>query len=137
MNARAAYLDTSAFLKLIVDEPGSAALASSLRYWPNRVSAALLRTETARALRRSGNDDLIGPARRMMRSLHLVALDTPLLDRAGELGPDDLRPLDAIHLAAALSVSSDISVFFTYDDRLAAAAAAHGFSVESPASDGR
>ncbi len=132
MSASAAYLDKSAYLKLVVAEPESPALLSSLAYWPDRISAALLRTETVRALRRSGNDDLIGPARRMMRSIHLIALDTPLLDRAGDLDPDDLRSLDAIHLAAALSVSSDISVFLTYDDRLVAAASAHGFRVESP-----
>lgn len=132
MSASAAYLDTSAYLKLLVEEPESAALASSLVYWPVRISAALLRTETVRALRRSGNEDLIGPARRMMRSIHLVAVDSPLLDRAGDLTPADLRSLDAIHMAAALSVSSDISVFVTYDDRLATAAEAQGFRVESP-----
>jgi predicted nucleic acid-binding protein len=132
MSVSAAYLDTSAFLKLLVEEPESAALVSSLAYWPDRVSAALLRTEAVRALRRSGNDDLIGPARRMMRSMHLLALDPPLLDRAGDLGPGDLGSLDAVHLAAALSVSSDISVFVTYDDRLGAAASAQGFRVESP-----
>jgi uncharacterized protein len=132
MSGSAAYLDTSAFVKLIVDEPESATLRTRLRRWPDRVSATLLRTETVRALRRSGNAHLVGDARRMFGAVHLVGLDEPLLDRAGDLGPAPLRSLDAIHLAAALAVGSDLGVLVTYDDRLREAALAQGLSVESP-----
>lgn len=132
MNARAVYLDTSAFLKLIVAERESAALHVRLRDWPTRVSAALLRTETARALRRSGNAHLIDKARRLSGSIYLVGLDYPLLDRAGEMDPVELGSLDAVHLAAALSIGSDLALFLTYDSRLARAAQAQGLEVESP-----
>jgi hypothetical protein len=45
----------------------------------------------------------------MFAGLHLIRLDEQILDRAGELEPDPLRSLDAIHLASALSVGSDLS----------------------------
>jgi len=132
MSANAAYLDTSAFVKLIVAEPESAALRRRLRRWPDRVSATLLRTETIRALRRSGHAELAGRARRLFGAIHLVRIDEPLLDRAADLGPPELRSLDAIHLAAALSIGPDLSVVITYDRRLREAALAQGFEVESP-----
>jgi len=132
MTGKAAYLDTSAFVKLLVTEPESAALRTRLQRWPDRVSAALLRTETVRALRRQGNDALIGKARRLFGGLVLIRIDEPLLDRAGDLGPAELRSLDAVHLAAALSIGPDLGVLITYDIRLRDAAAAQGLDVESP-----
>lgn len=53
-------------------------------------------------------------------------------DRAGDLEPDALRSLDAIHLAAALSIGPDLAVLITYDERLRDAALAQGMLVESP-----
>lgn len=132
MNGRAAYLDTSAFVKLLVAEPETEPLRARLRRWPERAAATLLRTETVRALRWSGNDALVGLARRMFGGLLLIRIDEPLLDRAGDLGPTKLRSLDAIHLAAALSIAPDLGVFLTYDVRLKEAALAQGLSVESP-----
>ncbi len=132
MNGKAAYLDTSAFVKLIVDEPESAALRTRLRRWPDQASATLLRTETVRALRRSGNDHLVGKARRLFGTIHLIRLDEPLLDYAGDLGPTELRSLDALHLAAALSIGPDLGVLVTYDERLREAALSQGLDVESP-----
>lgn len=132
MSGRAAYLDTSAFVKLVVAEPESAALAARLRRCPDRVSATLLRTEAIRALRRSGNDHLVANARRLFAAVSMIRIDEPLLDQAGDLRPSGLRSLDAIHVAAALSVAPDLGVFFTYDERLREAALAQGIDVESP-----
>jgi len=132
MSASVAYLDTSAFVKLIVAEPESAALGARLRRWPDRASATLLRTEAVRALRHSGKSQFIGDARRMFAAITLIRLDEPLLDRAGDLGPGDLRSPDAIHLAAALSIGPELGVILTYDTRLRKAATAQGCPVESP-----
>ncbi len=132
MSGRAVYLDTSAFVKLIVAEPESVALRARLRRWPDRASATLLRTETVRALRRSGNDHLVGQARRLFRGVLLIRLDEPLLDHAGDLEAAELRSLDAVHLAAALSIGPDLGVLLTYDDRLREAALAQGLDVDSP-----
>ncbi|MBV8297766.1 MAG: type II toxin-antitoxin system VapC family toxin [Acidimicrobiia bacterium] len=133
MAGRFAYLDSSAFVKLVVAEPGSPALRQALARWPERVSAALLRTETARALRRSENGDYLPAARRLFRAVHLIRLDEALLDRAGDLGPSGLRTLDAIHLAAALDLGDDLGVMFTYDAHLRRAAEDCGVEVDAPA----
>jgi len=132
VSGRVAYLDTSAFLKLIVAEDESEALRSRLRRWPDCASATLLRTETVRALRRSGNEHLVGKARRLFGAIHLIRLDEPLLDRAGDIGPTGLRSLDAVHLIAALSIAPDLGVVLTYDARLREAALAQGLDVEAP-----
>jgi predicted nucleic acid-binding protein len=47
-----------------------------------------------------------------------ICLDEPLLDRAGDLGPAELRSSDAIHLARALSIGPELGLFVTYDGRL-------------------
>ena len=44
-----------------------------------------------------------------------------------------LRTLDAIHLAAAMTLRVSLSAFVTYDRRLAAAAQEAGWPVMSPA----
>jgi len=132
MSGSVAYLDTSAFLKLIVVEPESDALADALGPWSSFASASLVRTEATRALRRSGHGELVGDARRLLGGLHLVRLDDPLLDRAGDLDPPTVGSLDAVHLAAALALGPDLGVLFTYDRRLWDAAAGQGLDCSAP-----
>ena len=132
--ARVAYLDTSAFVKLVVREPESEALHAALVHWPVRVAAALVRTETIRALARSGNDRYVGRARRLLETVHTIRLDEPLLDRAGGLDPPQMRSLEAIHLAAALSIRPDVGVIFAYDARLSEAARARASTSAAPGS---
>ena len=132
MNGRAAYLDTSAFLKLVIIEPESRALRQFVSRWPERCSASLLRAEAVRALRRSGYDSHLGTARRLMTGVRLISVDEALMDRAATLDPRELRTLDAIHLAAALLIASDLGVLITYDQRLASAATTLGLRVEAP-----
>jgi len=132
MSGRGVYLDASAFVKLVIVEPESAALRRFLGRWPRRASAALLRTEVARALRRAGYEARVGTARRLLAAMRLVRLDEPLLDRAGELEPRPLRSLDALHLAAALAIVPELGAFLTYDERLAEAARGVGLTVHAP-----
>lgn len=133
MSGRVAYLDTSAFVKLIVAEPESAALRQFLGRWPERASSTLLRTEAVRALRRAGHDSRVGAARRAIGAMRLVRMDEPLLDRAGDLDPRTLRSLDAIHLAAAHAMGPEVGVLLTYDERLGEAARQTGLVVHAPA----
>jgi len=132
MASKVAYLDSSAFVKLIVAEPESPALVRALHRWPERASSAILSTETVRALRRSGNGQHVAMARRLLKSVHLIRVDESLLDRAADLEPPDLRSLDAIHLAAALALGSEVGVMYVYDSRLREAAEAFGLDVEAP-----
>ncbi|HEV2953839.1 MAG TPA: type II toxin-antitoxin system VapC family toxin, partial [Candidatus Dormibacteraeota bacterium] len=117
----------------IVREEESDALGRFLSNWPDRAAASLLRTETIRALRRSGHDLKVGPARRLLGTVHLIRLEEPLLDHAGDLEPRDLRSLDAVHLAAAMSLGPELGAFVCYDRRLAEGAIARGLPVVSPA----
>ena len=71
-------------------------------------------------------------ARRPSRPGHVIDVDRDLLFRAGTLAPSDMRSLDAIHVAAALSIGDDLGELLTYDIRMAAAARAHGITVASP-----
>lgn len=70
--------------------------------------------------------------RRQLRPMVLIGMDRALLERAGTLGPPRMRSLDAIHVAAALSLGSDLRELITYDSRMAEAASAQGLSVSAP-----
>src|SRR5260370_17115736 len=106
MSADVAYLDTSAAVKLLMTERESPALRRWLRRRPARASAALLRVELVRVVRRAGLPRLIPEARKLLAGLHLIRLDDALLDHAGDLDPIELRSLDSIHLAAAVTLAS-------------------------------
>ncbi len=84
-----------------------------------------------RAVRRHGAT-AIGRARQLVDRFDLVRIDDALLDAASLLPVDDLRSLDAIHLAAAQRLGSDLSVLVSYDERMLAAARALGIEVSSP-----
>jgi uncharacterized protein len=132
MSAEVAYLDTSAAVKLLMTEPESAALRRWLRRRPERASAALLRVELVRVVRRAGLPRLVPEARKLLAGVHLIRLDDALLDHAAELDPTDLRSLDSIHLAAASSLGDDLAAVITYDDRLLAAATSLGLPTAMP-----
>lgn len=100
--------------------------------WDGYVSSALLGVEAIRAGARHG-EGYAGDARAWLHDVALIPLDDALLDHAASLQPAGLRSLDALHLATALSVRDDLGALFTYDDRLAEAAAACGLPVTTPA----
>lgn len=126
---KAAYLDTSAAVKLVVNEPQSPALQSWLR-GRMLTSSALLRVELARAVRRHGPIAL-RRAESLIRDLDLIRLGKLVLDRAAALEPAHLRALDAIHIASAELLST--AVLVSYDRRLVDAASGIGLAVASPA----
>ena len=132
MSAEVAYLDTSAVVKLLMAERESPALRKWLRRRPERVSAALLRVELVRVVRRAGFPRLIPEARKLLAGIHLIRLDDALLDRAADLDPTEIRSLDAIHLAAAVSLGDDLAAVVSYDDRLLVAATSLGLPIASP-----
>jgi uncharacterized protein len=128
----AVYLDSSAIVKLAVHEPESEALRRHLRRRRPWVSSALARTEVLRAVRPVG-EEALAAGRRVLARCDLVRLNDRVLDRAGEMAPDTWRSLDAIHLATAERLGSDLGGLVTYDDRLAHAARRLGLRVSSPA----
>jgi predicted nucleic acid-binding protein len=132
MNAdRATYLDTSAIVKLVVQEPESSALRRYLRRKRPLVTSALTRTELARAL--LGSDPRT--ANRVadaLRTMDVIRINDRVLTRAGEMPPPELQSLDAIHLATAQELGDDLARFCTYDERMADAANQLGWSVVAP-----
>ena len=62
----------------------------------------------------------------------LLRLDDDLLDAAARLGPGLLRSLDAIHLASAQALGSELAGLVTYDRRMADGASLVGLPVEAP-----
>jgi predicted nucleic acid-binding protein len=69
----------------------------------------------------------------VMGSLQLVELTEEVASHAATLEPATVRSLDAVHLASALAVGTDLEALITYDTRLAAAARASGLTVQAPA----
>ena len=127
----AVYLDSSALVKLVVREPESSGLQRHLRGRPRRVSCALARVEVVRAVRPQG-PLAVERARRLLLKVGLLRLDDRLLDAAALIGEGTLRSLDAIHLAAALTLAEDLGEIVTYDVRMADAARRLGLAVAAP-----
>ena len=126
-----AYLDASALVKLVVEEPESAALRVALGSWPRRASSRIVVVEVVRAARRRA----LSTERLALRLLANIALledDNRLLASAALSEPTDLRTLEAIHLASALRLRRNLAAFVSYDERQLAAAAAAGLPVASP-----
>jgi len=127
------YLDSSALLKLLFEEPESPALDQwlSARTGTPVVSSELAKVEVIRACRRV-NPDALPQARALLAELDLIPVGRGAVDEAAEVGESNLRSLDAIHLASALSIRTDLSAFVAYDHRLADAASSAGLECLGP-----
>lgn len=127
------YLDTSALANLVVAEPETTAL----RAWLSEenktlVSCDLTRTELTRAVRRVASDRIL-EAHALLDGLILLTVPASMFAAAGRLDPDELRSLDAIHLAEALELGDDLEALVAYDERLQHAARLNGIGVVAPA----
>lgn len=125
-------LDTSAVLKVLIDEPGMHAMREAFHGWQLKgddlVSSFLLHTELHCAAHRrviaapETIDMLLG-------GVGLLDIDRALLLAAAK-SPHRLRSADALHLATALAVDVDLMV--TYDRELFEAAESEGLEASSP-----
>ncbi len=131
------YADASALVKLVREEPESAALRAFL-VDADLVSCELVLTEVPRAIRRAAAHDqrlvldlLLDRAAGLLEAVALVALDRWLLRAGGALAEPGLRALDAIHVSAAVSLSP-LDAFLSYDERQSAAARLAGLRTVNP-----
>ena len=131
------YLDSSALVKLVLPEKESQVLLESLSVWPVRVTSELARVEVLRAARRATSQPAAEKrAEEVMAGLYLLKIDSDILHEAARLEPRILRSLDAIHLASALSLGTDLGAIVIYDGNMATAAASCGLRVLAPGSAG-
>ncbi len=131
------YADSSALVKLVLDEPESDALRAFLAE-ADLVSCELVLAELPRAVRRAAARDrellldvLLDRSTHILEMLALLPVDRAVLLAAGALREPALRALDAIHVAAAEAVSP-IDGFVSYDERQAAAARLAGLRTIAP-----
>ncbi len=134
------YLDTSALMKLVVDEDETAALREELAKWGEGrfVTSALTRVELPRAVSRAVPPVVLGDRLQAVAELfdvtHVVPLTDAIIAAAAVAPPPLLRSLDAIHLASAQAAQLGgwPAVVCGYDRRLQQAASEHRLLVISP-----
>lgn len=131
------YVDASALVKLVREEPESPALRAFLA-GADLLCSELVLTEVPRAIRRAAANDprlplpaLLMRSGELFEALALLPLDRGLLAAAGAINEPALRALDAIHVIAAVDLSP-LDAFVTYDQRQAAAARLAGLRTVSP-----
>jgi predicted nucleic acid-binding protein len=131
---RSRYFDSSAIVKLIVDEPESPALRSYVRTSETTTTSIVGVIEARRAAARRGtvaSADLTFA----LGGFEVIELDSAVADDSARIGPPSLRPLDAIHLASARQLGRDLEAIVTYDRRMADAAREAGLPVSSPGTE--
>lgn len=125
------YLDSSALAKLVVREPESHDLRHFLTQSRLMVTSVISATEIRRAAQRISNA-AVEATPRVMSIVAQMDVTRDLLLAAAKVQPAHLRTLDAIHLATAMDLSSELDSFITYNIKLAEAAVLAGLRVEQP-----
>jgi predicted nucleic acid-binding protein len=126
------YFDSSAFVKLLVEEDGSDLAAALWDGCDAAVSSRLAYPEVRAALAAVGRADRLDRADRRRAeaawedywaATRPVELTEPVTAHAGRLaGEHALGGADAVHLASLLAVGGAETVFAVWDQRLRAAA---------------
>jgi uncharacterized protein len=133
------YFDSSAFVKLVVEEPGSDLAADMWDGCDAALSSRLAYPEVCAALAASGRDHdldedglaVAGQAwEEYWAATRPVELTASVERHAGQLARlHSLRGADAVHLASALAIGDAELVFAVWDRRLHAGAQAAHFRV--------
>jgi uncharacterized protein len=128
-------VDASALVKRYVAEAGSEVVRDAMdgaeRWFMCRVGFV----ETGRAVGLAGGADATKTFAAEWPAFAVLEVDASLVEHARQLTLSrDLRSLDALHLAAALTLPAEDLVLATWDRWLHVAAAAEGLEV-LPASD--
>jgi len=129
------YLDSSAAVKLMTREAETSALEALLANVDGLLTSSVTAVEIARAAVRFGNRTVLQQVEDVRESLVFVDMTASIIALAGTLAPRELRSLDAIQLATAMSLDLGDEgrlEFVAYDDRLAEAARRAGLSVIRP-----
>lgn len=128
------YLDASALVKRYVAEEGSEALIGAMGEADGWAICRVGYVETAQAIRLAAGKGAVKRAvKRFLAdwpSFEVVEVDASLAEQAAELTfANELRSLDALHLAAALLLDFQELTLATWDVRLHRAAQRQGLAV--------
>lgn len=133
------YFDSSALVKLVLDEDGTDLAEELWEYAAWRVTSHVAYPEIRAALaaaERSGRIDSIAlraavaDLDRLFESMQLLAVDGDLCWQAGVLAEHHaLRGYDAVHLASMIGIEAPRVVVATWDGELAKAAGECGLGV--------
>lgn len=136
------YFDSSAFVKLVVEEDGSDLAAALWDGCDAAVSSRLAYPEVRAALAAARRASRLGPADQLRAeaawesywaATRAVELTDFVTTRAGELaGQHALRGADAVHLASLLAVGAADTLFAVWDQRLRVGALEAGVQLAPP-----
>lgn len=126
------YLDASALVKLVMTEAESSSLRRFLSKDPLLISSRVAAVEVRRVAARQDEVGTEAQVEALLGAVLFVEVDEAIALAAGTARPPSLRSLDAIHLASAQSVASEVTAVITYDQRLADAAQGAGLTVMAP-----
>jgi predicted nucleic acid-binding protein len=131
------YFDTSAFLKILILEPGSPTAVRAWRVADSVTCSRLLHVEARAALamaRRQGrlsaaqHAQAKGALNAYWQDLYVLEVTEPVVEDVGDLAEGvALRGYDAVHLASALR--SGVDVLITADIEMVQAARNRGLKV--------
>ena len=124
------YIDSSAIIKLIKPEKESAALIKKLP--SGLIASRISRVEVTRTIIRY-EPDLLDATYDVLADIQMVPVEDAIITIAENLPQFiDLRSLDSLHIASALSIKNVLKGVITYDKEMVKAAVALGFKTLSP-----
>ena len=124
------FLDSSAILKLIVEEPESKTLR---RFIPEyKMASRLSRLEVLRNVHQI-DPKKVSTARDKLDGIFYVEINTPVLKNAEEIALSmEIKSLDAIQAGSALFLKDSIAGVISYDKNLNRALKLLGIKVYAP-----
>ncbi|MDR0285602.1 MAG: type II toxin-antitoxin system VapC family toxin [Propionibacteriaceae bacterium] len=128
------YVDSSVVLRAIVDQSPAARawFEERIEAGDRLVASRLMEVEVRRVAQNLGvSQDLVNE---YVDEFWLLTVDDDLLAEAIAL-PERLGGADAIHVASALRLGSDVLILVTHDRQMATAAGHLGFVVVDPVTD--
>ncbi len=133
------YFDSSAFVKLVVEEEGSDVAAALWDGCDAAVSSRLAYPEVRAALAAAGRAHRLAPDGQRQAEVaweefwaatRAVELTEAITAHAGQLaGEHTLRGADAVHLASVLAIGAADTLFAVWDQRLRSGAELAGVRV--------
>lgn len=124
------FLDSSAILKLIVDEPESKTLRKFIP--EHKMASRLSRLEVLRNVHRI-DPKKVSWAREKLDGIYYVEINAPVLKNAEEIAlAMEIKSLDAIQAGSALFLKDSIAGVISYDKILNRALKSLGIEVYAP-----